>query len=184
MSDEIEGPSLREEPERGGHTPLRLMALLSELVRDKGIMRAAQELDVDHRTLGAGLESGRLSRRMRGALEKALLEGGGSPAAEQRERNDALEGRVKTVEGRVDELGKDMTKGLAAVQGEVKALRDEHDRGMRRLAQLESGGALRKGRHPAQPASRRGGPRCGGSFPAWRPLSLPTTRRCSGTPGC
>ena len=60
---------------------LRLTVLLEELVRDKGIMRAAGELNVDHRTLAAGLESGRLSRRLRGALEKALLEGGGSPAA-------------------------------------------------------------------------------------------------------
>ena len=78
---------------------LRLLVLLEELVRDKGIMRAAQELNVDHRTLTAGLESGRLSRRLRGALEKALLEGGGSPAREQRERNDELAERVEKVEG-------------------------------------------------------------------------------------
>ena len=119
---------------------LRLLVLLEELVRDKGIMRAAQELNVDHRTLTAGLESGRLSRRLRGALEKALLEGGGSPAREQRERNDQLAERVEKVEGQVGELGRETNQGLAAVQGEVKAMRDEHERGMRQLARLEAGG--------------------------------------------
>ena len=119
---------------------LRLMVLLEELVRDKGIMRAAQELNVDHRTLTAGLESGRLSWRLRGALEKALLEGGGSPGREQRQRNDELAKRVEKVEGRVEDLGRETNQGLAAVQGEVKAMRDEHNRGMRRLARLEAGG--------------------------------------------
>ena len=81
---------------------MRLMALLRELARDKGVKEAAQALGVDHRTLVSSLESGKLTRRMRVALGKALLEGGGSPAAEQRERNDALEGRLKEVEGRVE----------------------------------------------------------------------------------
>ena len=63
-----------------------------ELARDKGVKEAAQALGVDHRTLVSSLESGKLTRRMRVALGKALLEGGGSPAAEQRERNDALKG--------------------------------------------------------------------------------------------
>ena len=119
---------------------MRLMALLSELVRDKGPRRAAQEMDVDHRTLTSSLESGRLSRRMQVALEKALLAGGGSPALEQRERNDRLEGRLKDVERQVKSLGSEVSKGLGAVQGDVKALREEHSQGMRRLSQLEAGG--------------------------------------------
>ena len=118
---------------------MRLTALLSELVRDKGIMRAAKMLDVDHRTLTASLERGRLSRRMRGALERALLEGGGSPAVEQRERNDALKGRLEDVEGRVDAQEKAMNKGLGAVQGDVKALRDGQAQVERRLTKLEAG---------------------------------------------
>ena len=56
---------------------LRLMALLDELVRDKGVRKAAADLDVDHRTLAVSLESGRLTRRMRVALDRALLAGGG-----------------------------------------------------------------------------------------------------------
>ena len=112
---------------------LRLTVLLEEMVRDKGIMRAAGELNVDHRTLTAGLESGRLSRRLRGALEKALLEGSGSPAAEQRERNDELAGRVERLEGQVNEMGQEMSRGLAAVQGEVKVLRNEQGQALQRV---------------------------------------------------
>ncbi len=123
---------------------LRLMALLEEMVRDKGIMRAAQELNVDHRTLTSGLETGRLSRRLRGALEKALLEGGGSPAAEQRQRNDELAGRVEVLEKGVESLGQEMSRGLAAVQDEVKALRDQHGQALQRvesrLAKVEGSG--------------------------------------------
>ena len=118
---------------------LRLLVLLDETVRDKGIMQAAQDLNVDHRTLAASLESGKLSRRMRGVLEKALLEGGGSPAREQRERNDELEGRVEKLEGEVEGMGKEMDQGLTAVQEEVRTLQEQHDRGMHRLARLEAG---------------------------------------------
>ena len=57
---------------------LRLMALLDELVCDKGPHRAAADLDVDHRTLAANPESGRRFRRMRSALNQALLAGAGA----------------------------------------------------------------------------------------------------------
>ena len=123
---------------------MRLTALLRELVREKGKRKAAEALDVDHRTLVGSLKRGRLSRRMRVSLDKALLEGGGSPAAEQRERNDDLEERVKNVEGRVEAQGKGMSKGFAAVQGDVKAVKNELAQGLRqvgqRLTKLEGGG--------------------------------------------
>ena len=124
---------------------MRLMALLNELVRDKGVMKATQLLGVDYKTLTASMERGRLSRRMRGALEKALLEGEGSPAVEQRERNDALEERLTEVEGRVEAVEKDVSKGLSAVRGDVKALGDEQAQMGRRLSQLESGRDARDG---------------------------------------
>ena len=123
---------------------LRLMALLDELVRDKGARKAAADLDVDHRTLAASLESGRLTRRMRVALDRALLAGGGSPAREQQERNDQLAERLERVEGRVEVVGQDAGQGLAAVGDEVKALRDEQGQALQRvesrLAQVEGGG--------------------------------------------
>ena len=144
---ETREPILEKSRSVGDLQHTRLMALLRELVRERGVMKATKTLDVDYRTLTSSLESGRLSRRMRTALEKALLSGGGSPAAEQRERNDELEGRLEDVEGRVEALEKDVGRGLAAVQGEAKALRSEHAQGTRqverRLAQLEAGGGAR-----------------------------------------
>ena len=108
---------------------LRLMALLDELVRDKGARKAAADLDVDHRTLAASLESGRLTRRMRVALDRALLAGGGSPAREQKERNDELAERLEQVEV----VGQDAGQGLAAVGDEVKALRNEQGQALQRV---------------------------------------------------
>ena len=136
---------------------LRLMALLDELVRDKGARKAAEDLGVDHRTLSASMESGRLSRRMRVALDHALLAGGGSPAQEQRERNDELAGRLEAVEGQVETLGQDMNQGLASVHGEVRGLRTEHDEGMRRLARLESDGGVQEEEEESGDSSQRKG---------------------------
>ena len=131
---------------------LRLMALLDELVRDKGPRQAAADLDVDHRTLTASLESGQLTRRMRVALDRALLAGAGSPAEEQRQRNDLLAGRLE----RVEELTHETGVGLAAVQGEVAA----HGQALRsiagRLAKVESATGQPRATpavSPAQPPS-------------------------------
>ena len=51
---------------------LRLMSLLQEQVRDHGRRRAAEILGVDRRTLDASLDQGLLTRRIRGALERAV----------------------------------------------------------------------------------------------------------------
>ena len=78
------------------------------------------------------------------ALDRALLAGGGSPAREQQERNDQLAERLEQVEERVEVVGQDAWKGLAAVGDEVKALRDEHGQALQRvesrLAKVEGGG--------------------------------------------
>ena len=141
---------------------LRLMALLDELVRDKGPRRAAADLDVDHRTLTSSLAGGKLSRRMRVALNQALLSGAGSPAREQRQRNNELEGRVEQLEEQVKVVAEDSGQGVAAVQavqGEVQALRNEHGQALQRvdsrLAQVESGesgGGVSGSGEPAQSA--------------------------------
>ena len=169
---------------------MRLLVLLEEMVRDRGIMRAARDLNVDHRTLGAALETGRLSRRMRGTLEKALLEGGGSPAREQRQRNDALSGRVEEVEGQVEKLGTEMTDGLAAVQGEVRELQEAQEREMQRLEGEETGeeGNREPGGGAGPPAlvneARRSPPRLRREFPELVTLDpAGMTRPCSARRG-
>ena len=93
-------------------------------------------MGVNYRTLVRHEETGRLTDRMSDALERHLLLGGGSAAAQQQDRVDAL------VE-RVDAMEKELRGGLEAVVGEVKALREEHARSMRhvkrRLVRLEAG---------------------------------------------
>ncbi len=149
---------------------LRLMALLDEQVRDKGVRKAAEDLGVDHRTLASSLESGQLTRRMRVALDRALLAGEGSPAREQKDRNDQLAGRLDGVEEKVEEQGREMSKGLSAVQGEVKQLRTEQEQSTRRiegrLDRVEGGGDGAAAGTTAQDSSgRRSPPRLRREFP-------------------
>ena len=134
---------------------MRLTALLRELVRDGGFKGAAKALDLDQRTVAAAFRRGVLSRRVRTALERGLQEGEGSAAAGQRERNDELEGRLTDVESQ----GKDVSKGFAAVQGDVKAVKNELAQGLRqvgqRLTKLEGGGDVQDERETANAAGGR-----------------------------
>ena len=115
---------------------MRLMTLLQELARDKGFKGAARVLEVDQRTVAECAKTGQLSRRVRQALERALQEGVGSAAARQRERNEKLEERVEALEkgheahekGH-DELGKELRKRMAAVEGGIEALRRDSAQG-------------------------------------------------------
>ena len=143
---------------------LRLMALLQELEQNHGRNKAAAILGVDRRTLDASLDEGLLSRRMRGALDRALQSGVGSATAEQRERNDKLAERLKELEGTVEALEKALDEGIAAVQDDVKALRDRQAQLKRRVAALEGGGDVRD---DGETASAAGGPAKRRSAP-WR----------------
>ncbi len=115
---------------------MRLLALLRDMVDDGGRVKAAKALGVNYRTVSKAVRSGTLTDRMADALERHLLLGGGSAAAQQRDRVDALVERVSALE-------RELRGGLEAVVGEVKALREEHARSMRhverRLVRLEAG---------------------------------------------
>ena len=141
---------------------LRLMALLQELERNHGRKRAAAILGVDSRTLDTGLDEMVLSRRMRGALDKALQAGVGSTTAEQRDRAGGLEKELQEVKKQVEALAEDVSKGFAAVQGDGKALRDEHAQLKRRVAALEGGGDAQdpgdEATEAGRPAKRRSAP--------------------------
>ena len=114
---------------------MRLMALLRDMIEAEGKVQTAAALGVNYRTLVRHEETGRLTDRMADALERHLLLGGGSAAAQQRERVDALVERVSALE-------RELCGGLEAVVGEVKAFREEHARSMRhverRLVRLEA----------------------------------------------
>ena len=66
-----------------------------------------------------------LTRRIRGALEKALQSGVGSAAAEQRDRNDRLADRLEDLEGGFEELGKEMRANNRASEDRDRAMREE-----------------------------------------------------------
>ena len=106
---------------------MRLMALLQEQVRKRGTKGAARVLEIDPKTVAESIRTGRLSRRTRDALERALQEGIGSAAARQRERNEKLEARVDALEeghGELakgqDDLGKELRRRMAAVEGSLR----------------------------------------------------------------
>ncbi len=132
---------------------LRLMALLHELVRGKGNRGAASALGIDPRTVASCMKTGRLSWRVREALEQGLQSGAGSAAARQRERNDALERRVEELEGKV-RTGLEEVR--SAVVEEVKGLLEEQAKALRqlerRLVRLEAGKDAQDGPERASPA--------------------------------
>ena len=140
---------------------VRLMALLQELEREHGRKGAAAVLGLDHRTLSASLDEGVLSRRVRGALERALQEGIGSAADRQRERNDGLEKRLEELEGVVEAQGKEMRVGRRAAEDAVRAVRDEQAKALRELetrlalAQPQTDGAAQGASAPPRPGQPR-----------------------------
>jgi len=153
---------------------VRLMALLRELVRERDVKGAAEELGVDARTLTKSMRRGRLSDRMRVALEQRLLGLLERSAREQAGRMEALEERVCSLEEdrEASEASADAPRGVGeAIAGAVAALREEHAgavRGLeRRLARAEatlqsgSGAAVLgvEGGRPRRPVYRRAHPR-------------------------
>ena len=140
---------------------MRLMALLQELVREKGYKGAARVLEIDPQTVTDSAKTGRLTRRVRDSLERALQEGVGSAAERQRKRNEELEGRVeglagevKGVAGEVEALGKEVRRRLSAIEGAVAALGRDDPQGTG--AGHAGAGATRAGRKPpSKPSMRR-----------------------------
>ena len=83
---------------------MRLMALLRDMIEAEGKVQTAAALGVNYRTLVRHEETGRLTDRMADALERHLLLGGGSAAAQQQDRVDALVERVSALERRLVQL--------------------------------------------------------------------------------
>ncbi len=108
---------------------LRLWALLHELVRGNGRVGAAGILGLDPRTVAACMDAGRMSWRVREALERAQREGLGSGAASTRSGVQSLNSRVETLERGVRDIADE-------VRSEVRPLVMDH---ARMLRQLEGG---------------------------------------------
>ena len=97
-----------------------LLASLRELIDEAGQGGAARQLGVDRKTLWRALDSGRLTPRVRQALERR---GANPEAARRRGRLDALERRTEMLD-----------KDVEALAEAVEALRDE----FRTLADLQA----------------------------------------------
>lgn len=158
----------------------RLLALLRDLVGTEGGEKAAAVLGVSYRTVSRAVESDRLTPRMAVALERLLLLGGGSAAARERERMDALERRsgeladgLREAIDRIDAV----VAEIAAVRAETAATREEQEEQAetlrlveQRLATLE---AARQGSEAAS-GSATGGGQAG--QPGERPRYVPPRR--------
>ena len=145
---------------------MRLMALLQELVREKGYKGAARVLEIDPQTVTESAKTGQLTRRVRQALERALQEGVGSAAERQRRRNEEVEGRVEALEKGHDELGKELRRRLAAVEGVVASLGRDGPQGT---------GAGHAGAGPSQQGSD--GAEASASGQGRKPPTKPSMRR-------
>ena len=145
---------------------MRLMALLQELVREKGYKGAARVLEIDPQTVTDSAKTGRLSRRVRDSLERALQEGVGSAAERQRRRNEELEGRIAALEQGHEELGKEVRRRLSSIEGEVSSLRRDGPQGT---------GAGHAGAGPTQADEAQSG--SGKRGAGRKPPSKPSMRR-------
>ena len=117
---------------------MRLTVLLKDMIEEQGKPGAAETLGVSPRTLTRYEESRRLTPTLAGALERHLLEGGGSAAATQRHRLGMLEDGLK-------ELERALQEGLAALRKEGETAREEQARELaelaRRVSALEAAGS-------------------------------------------
>ena len=109
---------------------MRLMALLRDVIKEHGTMGAAQVLEVNYKTLVRTLESRRLTGRMSDALERMLLSGGGSVAARQRERFEALERTMGEIQRQLGAMQEGIRGSVAeevgvAVEAAKTSLREE-----------------------------------------------------------
>ena len=92
------------ESDTGVERERRLMALLREVVADKGRIRAAELLGVNYKTVKRAAESGRLTPHLRDALERLQPPSVASTGAVRPEHVGALERRIERIEGRLTTL--------------------------------------------------------------------------------
>ena len=98
----------------------QLLALLDDLVLAEGRLKAAQALGVNYRTLVNVVESGRLSPRMRDALERRRLADREATATQQWDELRALAQRIERAEQRQTALAQ-ARRGDDAAAGDLRA---------------------------------------------------------------
>lgn len=112
----------------GGVAPDKdpLLLLLQRLNKEQGNNKTAKQLGVDRKTVWRALDAGRLTPRLRDALEReqkaaelaAEREAAGTDQLEPELRLEGLERRLQDVEGQ-------LTSGLSGLREDLAGLRDE-----------------------------------------------------------
>ena len=90
--------------ERGRTDDEQLLQLLRELIQTEGLPETAELLGVSARTLQRTTASGRLTVRMRGALELRRLSEEGATTNPREEEADGLAQRLEHLEARMEAL--------------------------------------------------------------------------------
>ena len=110
---------------------------LTALVRSRGHKGAGRVLGLDPRTVAASVQQG-MSRRVRDAVEKILVERDGGARDELEEAVEGLAGQVGGLTTQVARLEGELREGM-------QALGETHAQGMRRLEQRLVQGENRSG---------------------------------------
>ena len=97
----------------------RLSAMLGELVSQNGRMEAAELLGVNYKTVVRAEETGRITQRMRDALERLLGPVDDIDDARQSEHIGELERRMVVLEEGMKSLATELREGLAGVMDAV-----------------------------------------------------------------
>ena len=132
---------------------MRLVALLGDLIGEQGKTQAAETLGVSPRTLTRYEESRRLTPTLTGALERHLLEGGGSAAATQRHRLGMLEDGLAELERT---LGRGWRRCARRVRRRMRGAGEGAGRSWkRRLAALETAAQPSRSGRKVKPRGQR-----------------------------
>ena len=129
---------------------LRLTALLQGLIKEKGKMATAQILGINYKTLSRSMQTGRLSQKMRWALERMLLNGEGCAAPGQRERNVEMGTRLDALK---EELRRSLGEFRTALDGGLTEFRAALDGQRKEHAQSPASGRETTGCPGAGPRS-------------------------------
>ena len=169
---------------------LRLRALLNDLVHDLGLVKAAEQLGIDRKTLWRSEGAGEMSLRLTEALERLLLERAVAAVKEDRGRVGALEDRGSDLERQLASVraatGGSKGNGGAVENAVIDALRQEFAQEIQRLERRLVRPEAPRGTAPVTPAggSRAVPARSRRRYPdvvAWHPPM--TMRRCTARPG-
>ena len=135
---------------------LRLRVLLNDLVHDLGLVKAAEQLGIDRKTLWRSEGAGEMSLRLTEALERMLLQRAVAAMEEDRETVRALEDRGRDLERQLASVraatGGGKGNGGAVENAVIDALRQEFAQEIQRLERRLVRPEAPRGTAPVTPA--------------------------------